>query len=54
MQVLKAERDLLPSKSFPSEAHKEIQALGIERKIEFLEELAARRRAELEQSLSKP
>ncbi len=54
LQAAKAERDLLPSKSFPSEAHKENQAQRIERTVELFQELAARRRAELEQSLSKP
>ena len=51
LQAAKAERDLLPSKTFPSEVHKENQALSIERKVELFEELAARRRAQLEQSL---
>jgi Signal peptidase, peptidase S26 len=54
LQAVKAERDLLPSKSFPSEAHKENEALKLERKIQLFEEVAARRRTQLEQSLSKP
>jgi hypothetical protein len=45
---------LLPSKSFPSEAHKENEALKLARKVELFEENAARRRAQLEQSLPKP
>ena len=54
LQAAKAERDLLPSKSFPSEAHKETEALKLARKVELFEENAARRRAQLEQSLPKP
>ena len=54
LQAAKSERDLLPSKTFPSEAHKENQALRIERKVQLFEELATRRRAQLEQSLPKP
>ncbi len=51
LQVAKTERDLMPSKSFPSEGHKENEALKLARKVELFEENAARRRAQLEQSL---
>ena len=51
LQAAKAERDLLPSKTFPSEAHKENEALKLERKVQLFEEAVTRRRAQLEQSL---
>ncbi|MEQ1850815.1 MAG: serine/threonine-protein kinase [Chthoniobacteraceae bacterium] len=51
LQAAKAERDLLPSQTFPSEAHKENEALRLERKVQLFEELVTRRRTQLEQSL---
>ena len=54
LQAAKAERNLLPSKSFLSEAHKETEALRIARNVKLFAELAARRRAHLEQGLPKP
>jgi hypothetical protein len=53
-KTLQTEQAQLPSKSFPSEGHKENAALALERKIQYWEEVITRRRAQLEESLTRP